>query len=186
MFAVITTGVVAATEEVVMVKFTLLDPAGTVTDAGTCATPGFALESFDVLGGWRDHYRALGDGKTANNATTRPTTRTATTAPAPVIGIGKNGQRFVFHEGPAVDASGQLPDGRKFADVRGLKRLLLSDERQVARNLTRQLIVYATGAPVRFGDRAKVEQILDAAAPSGYGVRTLIHEIVKSELFVNK
>jgi len=147
---------------------------------------GFALESFDVLGGWRDHYRALGDGKTANNATTRPTTRTATTAPAPVIGIGKNGQRFVFHEGPAVDASGQLPDGRKFADVRGLKRLLLSDERQVARNLTRQLIVYATGAPVRFGDRAKVEQILDAAAPSGYGVRTLIHEIVKSELFVNK
>src|SRR5581483_875238 len=45
MFAVITTGVVAATDEVVMVKFTLLDPAGTVTDTGTCATPVFALET---------------------------------------------------------------------------------------------------------------------------------------------
>jgi mono/diheme cytochrome c family protein len=129
---------------------------------------GFALESFDVLGGWRDHYRALGEGG------------------QPVPGRGKNGQPFTFHPGQPVDPSGVLPDGRKFRDVRELKRLLAQDERAVARNLVRQLVVYGTGAPVRFGDRPKVEAILDKAKPGGYGVRTLIATTVESELFRNK
>ena len=79
-----------------------------------------------------------------------------------------------------------MPDGRTFRDIRTLKGLLVDDEQQLARNLTRQLVVYATGAPVRFGDREHVEQILERAGPSHYGVRTLIHEIVQSDLFVNK
>lgn len=128
---------------------------------------GFALESFDVAGGWRDHYRALGEGEK-------------------VKGFGKNGQPFTFHPGPSVDASGQLPDGRKFADVGELKKQLLGDERQIARNLTQQLIVFATGAPVSFGDRPEVEQILDHAQQSEYGVRTIVNEIVQSGLFQNK
>jgi mono/diheme cytochrome c family protein len=128
---------------------------------------GFALESFDVFGGWRDKYRALGDGP-------------------PPQGFGKNGQPFAFHYAQPVDASGELPDGRKFGDVRELKRLLLGDERQIARNLTRQLLVYATGAPVHFGDRPEVEQILDRASASGYGTRSLVREIVQSGLFQNK
>ena len=38
--------------------------------------PGFALESFDVFGGWRDHYRALGDGqKVARLRQERPALR---------------------------------------------------------------------------------------------------------------
>lgn len=129
--------------------------------------PGFALESFDVFGGFRDRYRALGDGQK-------------------VPGYGKNGQPFAFHPGQPVDASGELPDGRKFADVRGLKHLLLQDERQIARNLVRQLVTYSTGAPVRFADRPKVEAILDRAAAGGYGVKTLIEGLVASELFRNK
>ena len=100
--------------------------------------------------------------------------------------IGKNGQPFAFHLGPPVDPSGTLPDGRKFQDIRSLKRLLLADERQIARNLTRELLVFATGAPVRFGDRAEVERILDRAAPSQYGVRSIIEEIVQSSLFQTK
>ena len=72
-----------------------------------------------------------------------------------------------------MDASGELPDGRKFRDIRELKRLLLDDERQLARNLAQQLVVYATGAPVRFGDRPQVEQILDHTAAKGYGVQSI-------------
>ena len=64
---------------------------------------GFALESFDVMGGWRDRYRALSDGP-------------------PEPGIGHNGQKFTFHAGPPVDSSGTLPDGRTFRDIRELKR----------------------------------------------------------------
>jgi hypothetical protein len=149
----------------------LLDKHRTLQACASCHAKidpaGFALENFDVMGAWRDRYRALVDGP-------------------PEPGIGHNGQKFAFHPGPAVDASGTLPDGRSFRDVRELKRLLLEDERQLARNLTRQLLVYATGAPVRFGDRRRVEQILDRAAPRGYGVRTIVHEIVQSELFLSK
>lgn len=128
---------------------------------------GFALENFDVFGGWRDQYRALAEGEKAP-------------------GIGKNGQRFAFRYIQPVDASGSLPDGRSFKDVRELKRLLLKDERQIARNLTAQLIVFATGAPVQFSDRLKVEAILDRAATKNYGVKSLIQLLIESELFRNK
>ncbi len=128
---------------------------------------GFALENFDVFGAWRDKYRALAEGEKAP-------------------GIGKNGQKFAFRYIQPVDASGSLPDGQKFQDVRELKKLLLKDQRQIARNLTNQFIVFATGAPVQFSDRPKVEAILDRAAAKGYGVKTLIQLLIESELFRNK
>lgn len=129
---------------------------------------GFALESFDVAGGWRERYRAVGgDGE-------------------PVEGIGKNGHAFNFKLAQSVDCKGILLSGEAFDDVRGLKRLLASNERQLARNLLQRLIVYATGAPVSFGDRGEVEVMLDRAAGNEYGVRTLIHELVQSDLFRRK
>jgi hypothetical protein len=128
---------------------------------------GFALENFDVMGGWRDRYRAEGDGE-------------------PEKGIAKSGQKFAFHYALPVDSSGELPDGRKFRDVRELKQLLLADEKQLARNLARQLAVYATGAPIRFADREEIDQALARASSSHYGVRSLVHELVQSELFLRK
>ena len=129
---------------------------------------GFALESFDVAGGQRDRYRALGDGG----------------KPAP--GIGKAGHLFEFHYALPVDATGTLPDGRSFADVRELKKLILADERQIARNLASQLVTFATGAPVRFGDRPRLEAVLDQAKAGGYGTASLIDAIVQSDLFRSK
>jgi len=128
---------------------------------------GFALENFDVMGGWRESYRAEGEG-------------------VPEKGIGKSGQKFAFHTSLPVDASGQLPDGRKFRDIREFKQLLLDDEKQIARNLVRQLAIYATGAPVRFSDRAQIEEILHRSSSSHYGVRSLVLELVQSKLFLNK
>ena len=84
------------------------------------------------------------------------------------------------------DASGALPDGRAFKDVRDFKRLLLADETQIARNLARQLTIYATSAPVRFSDRAAIEQILQRTRAQGYGARSLVHQIIQSDLFLNK
>jgi hypothetical protein len=130
--------------------------------------PGFALESFDIMGGWRDRYRAA-----AEDGAAEP-------------GIGMNGWRYTFHYALPVDSAGSLPDGRAFRDVRELKRLLLTDERKIARSFTRQLAVYATGAPVRFSDRPAIEAILQAAKTSHYGIRSLVHALVQSELFSNK
>ena len=71
---------------------------------------GFALENFDVMGGWRDRYR--GDAKDK----------------IPELGLGKNGWPFDFHYALPVESQGQLPDGRKFNDVREFKQLILQDE----------------------------------------------------------
>ena len=130
--------------------------------------PGFALESFDILGAWRDRYRAVDNQKPAE------------------LGIGKNGQAFAFHHALPVDAAGELPDGRPFTDIREFKKLLRDSDAQLARNLIRQLTIYATGAPIRFSDRPQIEEILENTKARDYGVRSIVHGIVQSELFRHK
>lgn len=128
--------------------------------------PGFALESFDVMGGWRDRYRAVSDGV------------------KPEPGVGLSGQRYAFHYALPVDAAGSLPDGPAFQNVREFKQLMLQTQEQtVARNLVGQLVTFATGAPVGFVDRKHVDEILERSRASGYGVRSIVHGIVQSELF---
>ena len=119
------------------------------------------------MGGWRERYRSEAGGELAQ-------------------GIAKSGQKFAFHYALPVDASGELPDGRKFGDIREFKQLLLDNEEQLARNLAQQLHVYATGAPIRFSDRPAIGKILANSRAEGYGVRKLVHEIVQSDLFLNK
>jgi hypothetical protein len=128
--------------------------------------PGFALESFDVMGGWRSRYRAVSVGA------------------KPEPGIGFSGQRFTFNYALPVDAAGQLLDGASFQNVQEFKKLLVEREEQtVARNLVSQLMVFATGAPAGFAGRPQVDKILAGTRASGYGVRSLVHGIVQSELF---
>lgn len=132
----------------------LIDPAG------------FALENFDVIGGWRDHYRTLGDGE-------RPE-------------YSQDPHTFAwvrFRFGSPVDASGTTADGERFEDIRHFKRILLSQERAVATGLTEKLLTYALGRGMGFSDRAEIENIVQAIAEKGYGLRTLIHQIVQSDLF---
>ena len=130
--------------------------------------PGLALESFDVMGAWRDRYRAVNDEVPAEK------------------GIGLDGQRFKFHYALPVDTSGELLDGRTFADVRRLKEMLIEDEATIARNVAKQLTIYATGAPIGFSDRQEIEAILARTRTGNYGVRSILHEIVQSKLFQYK
>ncbi|MDA7903755.1 DUF1592 domain-containing protein [Mariniblastus sp.] len=130
--------------------------------------PGFALESFDVMGRWRENYRSLGQG--ANR----------------IAGVGRSGNEFVHFVAQEVDASGTTPKGEKFEDILEFKKLLLQDEEAIARNLTEQLLVYATGAPIGFADRDEVLAILEKSRTSEFGVRSLIHEMIQSPLFLRK
>ncbi|HSI37149.1 MAG TPA: DUF1592 domain-containing protein [Tepidisphaeraceae bacterium] len=126
--------------------------------------PGFALESFDVIGGYREFYRATGNGK-------------------PVVIDGK---RMPYLHGKPVDPSDVLPDGRKFANVDELKQHLLADQDKFARGLTVKLATYATGGAPERVDGEKVDAIVKRVASKGYGLRTLVKEIVGSELFLTK
>ena len=134
---------------------------------------GFALESFDVMGATRDSYRALFE----------PIPAEFIGPPAPNTRRIVHGKRIEYHPGKPVDCTGELPDGRAFRNIAELQDLLAADEENLARAFVGQLIIYATGAPVSFADRAEVESILARAKSSGYGLRTLIVETVFSPLF---
>ena len=129
--------------------------------------PGFALESFDPIGNWREFYRV--------------TTRTSAGLVNLPYGTGRP-----IYRGPDVEQGGQTPDGKAFQDITDYKRLLLEDPDQLARNLVRKLIVYSTGADLQFADREVVEQIVEKLRSHNYGFRTLIHEVVQSRVFTNK
>ena len=124
--------------------------------------PGFALESFDPIGGFRTHYRVPGGMQNFGGFE----------VPAPPT------------EGPSVDASGVTPTGDAFSGIAEYKQLLLQEELdQVARHFASQLLAYATGAEIEFADRDAVEQIVAQGADEGHPVRSMIHAVVESDLF---
>lgn len=127
--------------------------------------PGFALEAFDVMGASRDRYRSLGKGDMTKA----------------VVGV----REVHFRLGPRIDTSGELA-GAPFADITSLRALLLKDEAQIARNLSRRLLTYATGAGISFADRAAIEAMLASTKATGYGLRSLIHAVVQSDQFTCK
>ncbi|MGY8643807.1 MAG: DUF1592 domain-containing protein [Verrucomicrobiales bacterium] len=120
--------------------------------------PGFALENFDPVGRWRDHY--------------------------PVY--EKVGDKVVRKDGLAVDALGTLHDGTKLRDVTDLKRYLVENIDVFGNCLAKKLLIYATGRDLGFGDRQEVESIVKAVREEGNGFQDLIVALVLGEAFRSK
>lgn len=128
--------------------------------------PGFALESFNPIGGWRTHFRSLGSGDR--------------------VDVQVDGRRVRYRIGPQVDASGELIDGTKFSGFQEYREILARDEAALARSLATKLLTFSTGREMGFSDREAIEQIVSQAKTSGYGVRDLIESVVMSETFRRK
>lgn len=126
--------------------------------------PGFALENYDVIGGWRERYRSIGKGD-------------------PIV---VDGQKRRYLAGPVVESADKLLDGRPFADIGQFKQLLLQDKDQLARSLAEKLLAYATGANPTLADRHDIEKIVERVRAKEYGLRSLVHEVVQSETFGSK
>ena len=134
--------------------------------------PGFALENFDVVGGWRERYRvATGNSQPGD----KKEYVELTNFPGHKVWLAK-----------PVEAFGETADGETFQDIDDYRRLLLRDKNQIARNLAGKLIVYSTGATLQFADREAVEEIVRAAKADNYGLRTLLHAVVQSRVFRHK
>lgn len=129
--------------------------------------PGFALESFDVIGGYRERYRSIGEGDRAGKKL-----------------FGRD--IWEYKLGLPVDSSGQTSDGKAFTGIREFKKLLMDNQDLVLINLTKSLLTYGTGAGISFADRPEVDRIAAHVAERGSGIRTLIQEVVASELFRTK
>ncbi len=164
---------VAAIEPDIRGATTIREQLAKHRDTPSCASchvaidpPGFALESFDVVGGWRTQYRTTGNGDRKD--------------------VIVDGRRMPYRMGLRVDPSGELADGATFADIDAFKALLLKDPDRLARALAGKLIAYGTGAAPDATDRPAIDAMVARLKGKGYGFRSLVHEVVQSELFRRK
>ena len=118
---------------------------------------GFALENFDVIGGWRETYRAL-----------EPTA---------------NPNRPKLVDGPKVISADTLPRLGDFKNFREFRKLLFQKEDLVYKNMARQLATFALGRSMDFADEEHLQQIVAKTKAQRGGLKTMIRELVASELF---
>ncbi|TWT62067.1 DUF1592 domain-containing protein [Rubinisphaera italica] len=128
--------------------------------------PGFALESFNPIGGYRERYRSLGEGERVNKQV--------------------NGRGVRYRLGPEVDPSGQLADGRNFDNYLEFRELLASKPEILARAFTEKLLTFATGRELGFSDREEIDIIVGQCADSNYGMKDLLHQAISSDIFQQK
>ncbi len=88
-------------------------------------------------------------------------------------GYGKDGK------GAQVDPSGLTPEGDAFTDLATWQQIQTKRPQQLARGFATHFLTYATGAPPRFSDESK----LDAIAQKTTNIRSIIREVVLSEVF---
>jgi hypothetical protein len=128
--------------------------------------PGFALESYDVIGGWRERFRSIDKGEQVN--------------------LKIQGRKVRYRFGPPVDATGVLSTGAKFASMAEFQKILLADQDRIARCITEKLLTFATGRPMGFADRREIDLLVTQSKAKGQGMRDLILAVVQSEIFRSK
>ncbi|TWT34544.1 DUF1592 domain-containing protein [Blastopirellula retiformator] len=121
---------------------------------------GFALEKFDVIGGERQWYRSIGEGK-------------------------KLPGKVSYRIGQDLQTAGTLPDGQEFAGFAEFRELMADRRPQIARAIATKLLVYGGGRPVTFADRRQIEEIVQSTESHDYGLKSMIQAIVTSDLFLS-
>lgn len=148
----------------------ILDKHRSVVTCNACHRqidpPGFALECFDPIGTYRERFRSLGDGEPVKKEV--------------------HGRKVSYKNGPPVDMSGELPDGRKFAGFVEFRDLLAKDEAALTRAMVIKLLTFGTGREPGFSDRAEIEKLVHAAIQKKAGLRQLLQMVVQSEIFRSK
>ncbi|TWT94669.1 DUF1592 domain-containing protein [Stieleria varia] len=129
--------------------------------------PGFALECFDPVGGFRDFYRTLGGGGER-------------------VDRKVEGRKVVYQQGLPVDASGTTPEGFAFSGFNDFREHVASDEDQIAEVVATKLLTFATGREMGFSDRQPIADIVERSRKSGHGIADLIVYITQSPLFRQK
>ena len=128
--------------------------------------PGFALESFNPVGTWRERFRSLGEGERIEKVV--------------------NGRKVRYKLGPEVDSTGRTPDGQSFANFNQFRDILATRPERLARAMTEKLLTFSTGREMGFSDRPEIDRIVKESAKTNYALRDLMHLIIASEIFRRK
>ena len=114
--------------------------------------------TIDPVGLAFDQYDAIGQWRTHEHVPT---------------GVGPN---------PLVDASGIMPDGRKFANSAQFKQLLLEDRDTVARAFIEHLCTYAPRRVLTIDDQDDINEIVEETREDNYRIRDIIRAVACSNL----
>ena len=83
---------------------------------------------------------------------------------------------------PPVDASGELPDGRKFSGPDEFKRFLAADPERFAKAVVEKLATFALRRAMTIEDQAAIDAIVASAKADGYRLRSLVEAVATSDL----
>jgi mono/diheme cytochrome c family protein len=96
------------------------------------------------------------------------------------VGAWRTKDRFA---GTAIDASGELPDGRKINGPNDLRAALLKRPDQFVQTFTEKLMTFALGRTIEYHDMPTVRSIVRDAAKDNYRFSSIVLNIVESDLF---
>jgi hypothetical protein len=85
-----------------------------------------------------------------------------------------------------VDSSGTLPTGQSFTTPAEMREILSGMLPQFSRALTEKMLVYSLGRGLERYDRRTVQGITRRLGEQGYGLQTLVHEVVRSLPFQSR
>jgi hypothetical protein len=118
---------------------------------------GFALESFDVIGGWREKYRALSE-------------------PTPKA-------RAKLIDGQPVNPADEWAGVGRFSSFQEFRELVKKREDLVIQNLTHKLATFALGRQPGFADREPLKAIAAKSRKDQSGMSTLVLDLITSPVF---
>ena len=119
---------------------------------------GIALENFDVMGRWRDHYTDVSNYTSNRN----------------------KGQRF------PVDTRTAHVDGRAFEGPQGLKKILMEDKEIFSRAFIENILSYAMARELTFSDRTNINQLYEQSAKNEFRLRDILLAIISAESFTKR
>lgn len=102
--------------------------------------------------------------------------------------IGRYREKYAKPKGgktaPKVDPSGTFPSGESYADFSDFKQLL-SETRSdfLVRHMVETMLSYATGRHMEPTDRSEIDRISEQVKEDAFGLKTLVVEVLSSEIF---
>jgi len=118
---------------------------------------GVALENFDVIGGWRENYRALDSDN--------------------------GGRRPKLVDGKPVLSNDTILNVGPYEDFNQFRQILLEQQHLVYHNMAAQLARFALGRNLNFADRDDLQTIVNQTTARNAGMRTMVHALIQSPLF---
>lgn len=96
------------------------------------------------------------------------------------------GQWRERYEKVKIDASGVTADGQKFNGPAELKKILLKEEKKIARNFSKRILSYALGRTILFTDEPALVKLENTLLENDFNPEPFLIELVNSYPFLMK